>query len=61
VPSSRVRTAAAVSTSPASLKKAAPLLAPVAKTEATSRPVTKRMMSKSWIEQSRKRPPLVGM
>ena len=61
VSSSSVSSAAAVSTSPPSAKKSAPLLAPVPKTVATSRPVTNRMMSKSWMPQSRNRPPLVGM
>ena len=35
-------------------------MAPNALTETTSRPVTQRRMSKSWMLQSRKRPPEVG-
>lgn len=60
VPSSRVSSAAAVSTSPASRNIGGPLSEPVAYTRATSRPVTQRTMSKSWIRQSRYSPPESG-
>lgn len=50
-----------VSASPASLMNSAPRLPPVAYTSVTSRPVTQRMMSKSWTAQSRKMPPEVAM
>ncbi len=52
---------AAVSTSPASAKNAAPPFEPVAYTSTTSRPATQRTASKSCTAQSWKIPPEPAM
>ena len=61
VPSSRLRMATAAVDVTGLAEERLALSAPVAETETTSRPVTKRRMSKSWTLQSQKMPPLVGM
>ncbi|CAM5734452.1 hypothetical protein SFUMM280S_05626 [Streptomyces fumanus] len=57
MPSSRVSSAAPVSTSPAAREAGGPASDPVAYTSTASRPVTQRSRSKSWISVSRNRPP----